>query len=152
MKKLLGLSLFTFTFSLFTFGQVGTWTALANQAPDYNKGVMLLLTDGTVICANSSGAGYGTGWDKLTPDIHGSYANGTWTRIASMNYDRTAFASQVLPSGKVWVAGGEYGAGGNEGEVCMIRWQTPGPYVVTFLQIGIFMTAIPNSFIQVMYL
>lgn len=97
--------------------QTGTWTALKNKAPNPNQGVMLLLTDGTVICANTAGSGYGTGWDKLTPDIHGSYANGTWTSIASMNYDRTAFSSQVLPSGKVYVAGGEYGAGGSYGEV-----------------------------------
>ncbi len=78
---------------------------------------MLLLTDGTVICKDDAGNGQGTGWNKLTPDIHGSYSNGTWTSIAPMNYDRLFFASQVLPNGKVFAAGGEYGAGATRGEV-----------------------------------
>ncbi len=119
MKKLPGILFLLFNLSLFTFvnAQTGTWTALKNLAPHDNQGVMLLLTDGTVICSNTSGSGYGTGWDKLTPDIHGSYANGTWTSITNMNNDRFAFSSQVLPSGKVYVAGGEYGNGGYYGEV-----------------------------------
>jgi hypothetical protein len=97
--------------------QTGTWSKLTNNAPHDNAGVMLLLTDGTVICHNATGGTYGTGWDKLTPSASGSYLNGTWTTIASMINDRFAFASQVLPSGKVWVAGGEYGAGGTASEV-----------------------------------
>jgi len=119
MKKILSISFLALGASFFHVcnAQTGTWTALANQAPNPNQGVMLLLTDGTVICANTSGFGYGTGWDRLTPDASGSYANGTWTSIANMNYDRTAFSSQVLPSGKVYVAGGEYGGGGSYGEV-----------------------------------
>ncbi len=131
MKKILVLSFLIISSSLLTVceAQTGSWTALTNQAPNPNNGVMLLLTDGTVICSNTSGAGYGTGWDRLTPDIHGSYANGTWTSIASMNYDRFAFSSQVLPSGKVYVAGGEYGAGGSYGEIydpVANRWTTCG--------------------------
>ncbi len=119
MKKLLGISFLTLSSAVFsiTNAQTGTWTALTNLAPHDNQGVMLLLTDGTVICSNTSGAGYGTGWDKLTPDIHGSYVNGTWTSIKNMINDRFAFSSQVLPSGKVYVAGGEYGNGGYYGEV-----------------------------------
>jgi hypothetical protein len=97
--------------------QTGTWAALKNQSPDPNDCTMLLLTDGTVIINSSNGTGYGTVWDKLTPDSTGSYLNGTWTQIAQMNYDRFSFPSQVLPSGKVWVSGGEYGAGGGYGEV-----------------------------------
>jgi hypothetical protein len=100
-----------------SYAQTGTWTELTNAAPDYNQGVMLLLTDGTVICHNSSGSGFGTGWDKLTPDAHGSYINGTWSEIANMNNGRLYFSSQVLPSGQVYVAGGEYGPGGGYGEV-----------------------------------
>lgn len=119
MKKILIGSLVLISSSIFTVStaQTGTWTALTNQAPHANQGVMLLLTDGTVICSNTSGPGYGTGWDKLTPDASGSYVNGTWTSITSMNYDRFAFSSQVLPSGKVYVAGGEYGTGGSYGEI-----------------------------------
>ncbi len=91
-----------------SYAQTGTWTQLINTAPDDNQGVMLLLTDGSVICHNSSGIGYGTGWDKLTPDANGSYINGTWSTISFMNYDRLYFSSQVLPSGHVYVDGGEY--------------------------------------------
>jgi hypothetical protein len=93
------------------------WTMLKNLEPNYNFGVMLLLTDGTVIAHNSTGGTYGTGWDKLTPDASGSYVNGTWTTIASMNYDRAVFPTQVFPNGKVLAAGGEYGSGATRGEV-----------------------------------
>ncbi|HTA27793.1 MAG TPA: T9SS type A sorting domain-containing protein [Bacteroidia bacterium] len=119
MRKLLALSFFTFSFSFFTLlsAQTGTWSMVASPAPHPNMGVCLLMTDGTVICHNTSGGGEGTGWDRLTPDIHGSYANGTWDTIANMNNDRLFFSSQVLPSGKVYAAGGEYGAGGVAGEI-----------------------------------
>ncbi|HTA26386.1 MAG TPA: hypothetical protein VK809_01260, partial [Bacteroidia bacterium] len=72
--------------------QIGTWTALTHTAPNNCNGVMLLLTDGTVICKDDAGTGQGVGWNKLTPDNTGSYANGTWTSIANMNYDRLFFA------------------------------------------------------------
>ena len=98
------------------FAQTGTWTALAHVPTHYNAGVMLLMTDGTVICKNSNGTGNGTGWDKLTP-VNGSYVNGTWSTIASMAKDRLYFSAQVLPDGRVYVCGGEYGAGGKYGEV-----------------------------------
>src|ERR1017187_9696263 len=111
MKKLLSISILALGSSLFTVAQTGTWTAVANQAPDPANSCMLLLTDGTVIVSTTSGNGYGTQWDKLTPSASGSYVNGTWTQIAQSNYDRFAFSSQVLPSGKVYVAGGEYGQG-----------------------------------------
>jgi hypothetical protein len=108
---------FMLCYANLTNAQTGTWTAVRNLAPDQNMGVMLLLTDGTVIAHDTAGGGSGTGWDKLTPDSTGSYVNGTWSRIASMNYDRLFFASQVLPSGKVFVSGGEYGAGDTNGEI-----------------------------------
>src|ERR1700733_4850292 len=86
MKKfIVTLSLLTLGFSFINRGysQLGTWTKVTNLAPHDNMGVMVLLTDGTVICHNSTGGttkggGIGTGWDRLTPDIHGSYINGTW--------------------------------------------------------------------------
>ena len=83
------------------YAQIGTWTEVATTAPHANEGVMLLLTDGTVICHTTQGGSYGTGWDKLTPDSTGSYVNGTWSTIAQMSYNRLFFSSQVLPSGKV---------------------------------------------------
>src|SRR5580704_16077389 len=85
--------------------QAGVWTAL-NNAPPSGLQMGLLMSDGTVICPDG-----GTDWYRLTPDIHGSYVNGTWTQIASMNYDRLFFSSDVVTNGNVYVAGGEYGGG-----------------------------------------
>ena len=95
----------------------GTWTPLVRTAPHGNAGVMILMTDGTVLCKSSSGGGQGTVFDKLTPDASGSYVNGTWTSIAAMHDDRLYFSSQVLADGRLYVAGGEYGAGGSKSEV-----------------------------------
>jgi len=113
-----------------SYAQTGTWTALTNLAPHENMGVMLLLTNGTVMCHDTVGGTYGKGWDLLTPDATGSYVNGTWTTLASMNNDRLFFSSQVLPSGKVYVAGGEYGPGGTGGELydpVANTWTACGP-------------------------
>src|SRR5262249_27301446 len=59
----------------------GKWTALANQ-PTFNTDTALLLTDGRVMVHeygdprhNGQGA---NNWWALTPDINGSYQNGTW--------------------------------------------------------------------------
>lgn len=82
----------------------GTWTRLTNQAPDYT-GTMLLLTDGSVMV---QGYDPGDNWMRLAPDANGSYVNGTWTNLAPMSTPRLYFASHILPSGKVWVLGGEY--------------------------------------------
>ncbi len=82
----------------------GSWTAVAT-APD-GLSNPLLLTDGTVIAhVQFSGT-----WYKLTPNINGNYATGTWTQIASLpnGYGPTYFASAVLPDGRVIVQGGEY--------------------------------------------
>ncbi len=120
MKKQLFSILTLATVSLLSSSNMvaqGTWTQVVANAPNYNMGVMLLMTDGTVISKDDAGSGSGTGWNKLTPDIHGSYVNGTWSSIASMNYDRLFFPTQVLPDGKVFAAGGEYGAGATHGEV-----------------------------------
>ena len=93
----------------------GTWTALANSPPG-PVGHFLLLSDGTVIAEDLS-TNWGPRWFQLTPDIHGSYVNGTWSTIAPMNYTRLDFASDVLTNGTLFVAGGEYGSGTNSAEV-----------------------------------
>ena len=50
------------------------WAALANAFPGHAD-TCLLLTDGTVMCHE-----YSTNhWHRLTPDINGSYINGTWS-------------------------------------------------------------------------
>jgi hypothetical protein len=66
----------------------------------------ILLTDGTVLAHNTCS----NLWHRLTPDINGSYANGTWALTAAMpsSYAPRFFASGVLPDGRVIVEGGEY--------------------------------------------
>ncbi|MGA9528543.1 MAG: hypothetical protein WBS24_10540, partial [Terriglobales bacterium] len=92
------------------------WTSLSNPAP-VSLGAMLLLTDGRVLlheepnCSGNNCAGSDfTAWYILTPDINGSYINGTWTQAASMPsaYAPLYFGSAVLPDGNVIVEGGEY--------------------------------------------
>src|ERR1041385_8909442 len=90
----------------------GTWTALVRTAPSTVQ-LMLLLSDGTVMC----GDGGGNTWHRLTPDANGSYINGTWSTLASMHDTRLYFSSDVLPDGRVFVAGGEYGTGTSTAEV-----------------------------------
>ena len=82
----------------------GTWTALTNFAPS-GLGTMMLLSDGTVM---AQGSGTNKNWFRLTPDATGSYTNGTWSQLASMGTQRLYFGSNVLPSGKVFLVGGEY--------------------------------------------
>ena len=88
--------------------QAQTLTNLKNQPPD-GAGILFLLTDGTVLAQGNQGQD----WWKLTPDITGSYVNGTWSQMASLasNYDPYAFASQTLADGRVLIEGGEYNFG-----------------------------------------
>ena len=74
--------------------------------PPAGVGMSFLLTDGTVMFQGNSSAT----WYKLTPDINGSYLNGTWTRLANLptGYVPDAFASSVLADGRVLIEGGEY--------------------------------------------
>jgi hypothetical protein len=79
-----------------------------------------LLTDGrllfTAIQVSAKGA---TTWVELTltPDLSGSYVNGTWAKVASLpdafsphnrsGWGPSGFASAVLPDGRVIYEGGE---------------------------------------------
>ncbi len=94
----------------------GTWTPLAHDAPGIVN-LMVLLSDGTVMCSNSSGYLFSTSWFRLTPDVHGSYVNGTWSVLANSHDKRLFFPSQVLRDGRVFIAGGEYGPGGPNAEL-----------------------------------
>ncbi len=94
----------------------GTWSTVTAHAPHANSGVMLVMTNGTIMCKTSSGSSNGNVWDILTPDAHGSYKTGTWTSTSAMFDDRLYFSSQVLRDGRVYVAGGEYGSGLAKGE------------------------------------
>jgi hypothetical protein len=94
------------------------WTALANTAPS-SIGTMELLTDGTVL---AQGAGTNAAWYKLTPDVNGSYVNGTWSTMASMSDGRLYTATNILLDGRMLVVGGEYTTSGgnnwtNTGEI-----------------------------------
>jgi hypothetical protein len=101
-------------------GSAATWTPLANRAPS-TRGVQLMvqLTDGAIMVQ----AYDGQTWMKLTPDITGSYINGTWTYLASSPVARLYFASQILPDGRFVEVGGEYSGPGllpnwsNTGEI-----------------------------------
>lgn len=97
------------------FAATGSWQQLAHAAPT-NVSTMLLLTDGSVM-AHADQNGNGANWYRLTPDSTGSYLNGTWSTLASMNDTRLYYFSVVLKDGRVLVGGGEYGTGGSTVEV-----------------------------------
>src|SRR5262249_16507841 len=65
--------------------------------------------DGTVMCQGN----VSNTWYKLTPDINGSYLNGTWTKLGNLptGYVPDAFASSVLADGRVLIEGGEDNSG-----------------------------------------
>ena len=90
----------------------GTWTSLAS-GPPVGVNNCMLMSDGTVLGAERRRPVR----VQLTPDIHGSYVNGTWTTLATMNNSRLFFSSQLLTNGDLWVAGGEDGSGGSSAEL-----------------------------------
>lgn len=92
-----------------TPGQPSPWKALKN-APPSDPGTMLLASDGTVLVHSEPPAGGTSAWYKLTPNAKGSYAGGTWSKVASMpgGYNPLYFASAILPDGQMIVEGGEY--------------------------------------------
>ena len=87
----------------------GTWQRTVNLSPGTALCTPLLLTDGSVILQQ----GDDVEWYRLTPDINGSYVNGTWTQIGSLpsNYGPLYFGSAVLADGRVVIIGGEYNFG-----------------------------------------
>jgi hypothetical protein len=91
-----------------------TWTPLNNQ-PSAGIVNCLLLTDGAVLCQSGDRATFvsNANWYKLTPDVTGSYVNGTWSQVASMpaGYAPQAYASAVLADGRLAIVGGEYSFG-----------------------------------------
>ena len=86
-----------------------TWQPLTNP-PSFDPGAMFLLTDGTVMVQDlGAAAGGSPNWWRLTPDSTGSYVDGAWSQLASMpgGYAPHAYASAVLPDGRLAVEGGE---------------------------------------------
>jgi hypothetical protein len=81
---------------------------LKNQPPDGAQ-LTFQLTDGTVLAQGYKDSDF---W-VLTPDNTGSYVNGTWKQVGSLQsgYSPSANASQVLADGRVLFEGGEYNFG-----------------------------------------
>lgn len=95
----------------------GNWTPLVND-PTFLNGALgqLLLTDGSILvrdtwnpASDANAVGTRNIW-KLTPDIYGSYVNGTWSQLAPLpaNYNPLFYASAVLADGRVIFQGGEF--------------------------------------------
>jgi hypothetical protein len=108
-----------FTIVELIFCLLWTFVSIIFCLSTLNGGTTLLLTDGTVMMQESMYLNLyylgiprlraGTNrWWKLTPDRSGSYAQGSWSRLADSNVARTAYASAVLADGRVVVCGGEY--------------------------------------------
>jgi hypothetical protein len=95
----------------------GTWTPLNNQP--YNLFSLLitnqqLLTDGSIFVqslVDLTGTIVNQAW-RLTPDIFGSYVNGTWSQLASLPDDINPVycAAAVMPDSRLILCGGEYNA------------------------------------------
>jgi hypothetical protein len=108
LTKKLSLALTALLLAAFCELQAQTLTNLTHPAPDGAE-IEMLMTDGTVIVQGNQGQDF----YKLTPDITGSYVNGTWTQLASLesNYDPYAMAEAVLADGRLLIEGGEYNFG-----------------------------------------
>ena len=94
------------------------WNPVATPFPGAGAYHALLLTDGTVMVQEGYNCCDATqNWWRLAPDRSGSYIDGTWSQLASMpiigviQYCPAAYASAVLPDGRVIVEGGEYNCG-----------------------------------------
>ncbi len=76
---------------------------LKNQPPQ-GANVTFQMTDGTVLAQSYND----NTWYKLTPDNTGSYVNGTWTQVASLQpgYSPLYFAGAVLADGRLVISGG----------------------------------------------
>ncbi|MGH8094915.1 MAG: hypothetical protein ACREIF_15825 [Chthoniobacterales bacterium] len=102
---------FALVLSLLTVASLAQAQTLQNLAHQPPGGAFLSfqLTDGTIMCQANNSAN----WWKLTPDVNGSYLNGTWSQLASLQsgYSPDDFASAVLADGRVVITGGEYNFG-----------------------------------------
>ncbi len=105
MKKRFLLALAALAFAATAVANAQTVVNLKNQAPD-GVVVAMLLTDGRVLAQG----GNSSDWWTLTPDINGSYVNGTWKQVASLpaGYSPLYMAEAVMIDGRVVIEGGEY--------------------------------------------
>ena len=108
VKKRFVVALAALAFAATAVANAQTIANLKNPAPD-GVIVSMLLTDGRVLAQ-----GYGSSdWWTLTPDITGSYVNGTWEQVASLpsGYSPLYMAEAVMIDGRVVIEGGEYNFG-----------------------------------------
>src|SRR5260370_39009603 len=87
----------------------GTWQALTHQ-PTFNTSTMILLSDGRIMVQEEATKH----WHALTPDLHGSYIDGTWSPLADMSFWRRYYASGMLKDGRIVLIGGEQRGGWGE--------------------------------------
>ena len=108
MLKKMPLAVATLLLALTSASFGVTLQNLAHQPPN-GAYLGFQLTDGTVMFQGNNSAT----WSKLTPDINGSYLNGTWSQLASLpaGYSPDDFASSVLADGRLVIVGGEYNFG-----------------------------------------
>ncbi len=86
------------------FFAAGPWSNV-NNLSTHGTGTAILLSNGTVMMRMGDNE---AGWDQLTPDASGGYANGTWSPLRSMHTKRQWFPANVLRDGRVFVLGGEF--------------------------------------------
>ncbi len=86
-------------------GDPSGWNPVTLPDPAGTSGTMILLSDGSVMVQSG---GVTNQMKRLTPDATGSYANGSWSSLASMSKSRLLTGQNVLPSGKVLVLGGTF--------------------------------------------
>jgi hypothetical protein len=99
----------------------GTWTKITQPFIGCETSQALLLTDGGVLVQDFCNP---ANFYKFTPDIYGSYINGTWKQVASIpaafQYAPIFYPAAVLKDGRVIFAGGEYNFAGSSGNVVAI--------------------------------
>ncbi len=108
MKKRFLVAVAALAFGATAAANAQTIVRLTHSAPDGAETVML-LTDGRALVQGNND----TDWWTLTPDINGSYVNGTWTQVASLpsGYAPYAETEAVMIDGRVIIEGGEYNFG-----------------------------------------
>jgi hypothetical protein len=121
-----------------TSSAASPWTPLTNQAPSGPNGVQIMIqsTDGSILVQSYDGQS----WMKLTPDAKGSFINGTWTTLATEPVARLYFASQILPDGRLFVAGGEY-----SGPALVPTWSNTGEIYDPLSNAWTVITPYPNQ-------
>ncbi|MGA9945339.1 MAG: hypothetical protein WBP75_09900, partial [Candidatus Cybelea sp.] len=92
-------------------GHAGRFTHLTSQPPDFMQ-LEWLMTDGSILAQS------GYNWNdfyRYVPDAEGSYSDGTWTQVATLQsgYGPDAAAADVLADGRFVIDGGEYNQPGN---------------------------------------